>query len=139
MKLEHFIFLFGTFVLVMAQIPSFHSLRHINLVSLILCLAYSACATAASIYIGKKNIYFKVLLINIITHAVYIYINIGYKMCNIFCWYSQEIPRMHLLGTIQSTELKKIVFLVCSVLFQSSLPRIRAQSCLRYRFSHPLH
>lgn len=41
-------------MLVLAQIPSFHSLRHINLVSLVLCLAYSACATAGSIYIGKK-------------------------------------------------------------------------------------
>ncbi|XP_062174529.1 GABA transporter 1-like [Alnus glutinosa] len=56
MKLGHFIFLFGTLVLVLAQISSFHSLRHINLVSLILCLAYGACATAAgSIYIGNSK------------------------------------------------------------------------------------
>jgi hypothetical protein len=55
MKLGHFIFLFGTLVLVLAQISSFHSLRHINLVSLILCLTYGACATAAgSIYIIGK-------------------------------------------------------------------------------------
>ena len=40
-------------MLILAQIPSFHSLRHINLVSLVLCLAYSACATAGSVSIGK--------------------------------------------------------------------------------------
>ncbi|KAK1375257.1 hypothetical protein POM88_031453 [Heracleum sosnowskyi] len=39
----------------MAQMPSFHSLRHINLVSLLLCLAYCACTTAGSIYIGKSS------------------------------------------------------------------------------------
>ncbi|KAG5515707.1 hypothetical protein RHGRI_036678 [Rhododendron griersonianum] len=40
---------------ILAQIPSFHSLRHINLVSLVLSLAYSACATAGSIYIGSSS------------------------------------------------------------------------------------
>lgn len=44
-------------MLILAQLPSFHSLRHINLISLLLCLAYSAAATAASIYIGKFFIY----------------------------------------------------------------------------------
>lgn len=52
MKLYEFVIIFGCFMLILAQIPSFHSLRHINLLSLILCLAYSAAATAASIYIG---------------------------------------------------------------------------------------
>lgn len=55
MKLYEFVIIFGSFMLILAQIPSFHSLRHINLVSLVLSLAYSACATAGSIYIGKKN------------------------------------------------------------------------------------
>jgi hypothetical protein len=53
MKLYEFVIIFGCFMLILAQIPSFHSLRHINLVSLLLCLAYSACATAGSVYIGK--------------------------------------------------------------------------------------
>ena len=43
-------------MLILAQMPSFHSLRHINLISLLLCLAYSAAATAASIYIGKSSL-----------------------------------------------------------------------------------
>ncbi|KAI0519745.1 hypothetical protein KFK09_007204 [Dendrobium nobile] len=51
MKLYEFIAFAGLFMLLLAQIPSFHSLRHLNLVSLILCLVYSACATASSIYI----------------------------------------------------------------------------------------
>lgn len=52
MKLYEFVLIFGCFMLILAQMPSFHSLRHINLVSLVLCLLFSACATAASIYIG---------------------------------------------------------------------------------------
>lgn len=56
MKLYEFVVIFGCFMLILAQIPSFHSLRHINLVSLLLSLAYSACATAGSIYIGNRKL-----------------------------------------------------------------------------------
>jgi hypothetical protein len=55
MKLYEFTIIFGVLMLFLAQIPSFHSLRHINLVSLFLALAYSACVTAGSIYIGKTS------------------------------------------------------------------------------------
>lgn len=55
MKLYEFVIIFGCFMLILAQIPSFHSLRHINLVSLVLCLLYSACAAAGSIYIGNSS------------------------------------------------------------------------------------
>lgn len=55
MKLYEFVIIFGGLMLILAQIPSFHSLRHINLISLALCLAYSACATAGSIYIGSSS------------------------------------------------------------------------------------
>ncbi|KAL8113122.1 hypothetical protein AgCh_020447 [Apium graveolens] len=55
MQLANFVFMFGGVTLIMAQMPSFHSLRHINLVSLLLCLAYCACTTAGSIYIGKSS------------------------------------------------------------------------------------
>lgn len=55
MKLYEFVIIFGCFMLILAQIPSFHSLRHINLVSLVLCLAYSACATAGSVDIGSSS------------------------------------------------------------------------------------
>ncbi|CAN1238798.1 GABA transporter 1 [Linum grandiflorum] len=55
MQLYKFIIIFGTATLFLAQMPSFHSLGHINLVSLMLCLTYSACATAGSIYIGVGN------------------------------------------------------------------------------------
>ncbi|XP_073118372.1 GABA transporter 1 isoform X2 [Elaeis guineensis] len=53
-KLYEFVVVFGAFMLTLAQIPSFHSLRHINLVSLMLCLAYSAATTAGSIYAGHS-------------------------------------------------------------------------------------
>ncbi|XP_045786909.1 GABA transporter 1-like [Trifolium pratense] len=55
MKLYEFVTIFGCFMLILAQIPSFHSLRHINLVSLVLCLLYSACAAGGSIYIGNSS------------------------------------------------------------------------------------
>ncbi|CAA0823283.1 GABA transporter 1 [Striga hermonthica] len=55
MKLYQFVIIFGGLMLILAQIPSFHSLRHINLVSLVLALVYSACATAGSIYIGSSS------------------------------------------------------------------------------------
>ncbi|XP_015876420.4 GABA transporter 1 [Ziziphus jujuba] len=55
MKLYQFIIMFGVVMLGLAQMPSFHSLRYINLVSLILCLAFSACVTAGSIYVGHSK------------------------------------------------------------------------------------
>ncbi|XP_074312450.1 GABA transporter 1 [Silene latifolia] len=55
LKLYIFVMIFGGLMLILAQLPSFHSLRHINLISLFLCLAYSACATAGSIYIGHTS------------------------------------------------------------------------------------
>ncbi|CAN4120424.1 unnamed protein product [Withania somnifera] len=55
MKLYQFVIIFGGLMLILAQMPSFHSLRHINLISLLLCLAYSACATIGSIYIGNSS------------------------------------------------------------------------------------
>ncbi|KNA04807.1 hypothetical protein SOVF_196240, partial [Spinacia oleracea] len=54
-KLYEFIIIFGALMLILAQMPSFHSLRHISLISLLLSLAYSAGATAASIYIGHTS------------------------------------------------------------------------------------
>jgi hypothetical protein len=71
MKLYVFIVIFGVLMLSLAQIPSFHSLRHINLVSLTLALAYSACVTAGSIYIGnihEKHV-FVLLCIYIYTYT----------------------------------------------------------------------
>jgi Transmembrane amino acid transporter protein len=54
-KLYVFIIIFGAFSLLLGQMPSFHSLRHVNLISLVLCLAYSLCATAGSIYAGHSD------------------------------------------------------------------------------------
>ncbi|GMI86223.1 hypothetical protein like AT1G08230 [Hibiscus trionum] len=55
MQLYQFITIFGTVPLMLAQIPSFHSLRHINLASLLLILAYSALVVAGSIHIGNSR------------------------------------------------------------------------------------
>jgi len=40
--------------MLLAQLPSFHSLRHINLISLILCVTYATFLTVGSIYVGKE-------------------------------------------------------------------------------------
>ncbi|GLT75324.1 hypothetical protein SLA2020_470580 [Shorea laevis] len=55
MQLYQFIIIFGAVPLIFAQLPSFHSLRHINLFSLILCFAYSASAVAGSTCIGDSR------------------------------------------------------------------------------------
>ncbi|XP_028072815.1 GABA transporter 1-like isoform X2 [Camellia sinensis] len=55
LQLYHFVVIFGAPMLILAQMPSFHSLRHINLMSLVLCLAFSACTTAGAIYIGYSK------------------------------------------------------------------------------------
>ncbi|XP_031499467.1 GABA transporter 1 [Nymphaea colorata] len=55
MKLYEFVAILGVVMVVLTQMPSFHSLRHINLVSLFLCLAYSACAASGSIYSGLSG------------------------------------------------------------------------------------
>ena len=53
LKLYHFIIIVAVVLAFLSQLPSFHSLRHVNLISLLLCLAYSFCAVAGSIYLGK--------------------------------------------------------------------------------------
>ncbi|XP_030451317.1 GABA transporter 1-like [Syzygium oleosum] len=54
MQLYQFITMFGGLTRLLAQVPSFHSLRHINLASLVLCLAYNVCALGGSIHIGNS-------------------------------------------------------------------------------------
>ena len=54
-KLYVFVAIFGVFMMILAQLPSFHSLWHVNLISLLLCLAYSFCAVAGSIYLGTDS------------------------------------------------------------------------------------
>ncbi|KAM0886086.1 hypothetical protein ACQ4PT_029915 [Festuca glaucescens] len=54
-KLYVFVAIFGVFLVTLAQLPSFHSLRHVNLISLLLCLSYSLCAVAGCIYLGSSD------------------------------------------------------------------------------------
>ncbi|VAH66060.1 unnamed protein product [Triticum turgidum subsp. durum] len=54
-KLYVFVAIFGVFLVILAQLPSFHSLRHVNLVSLLLCLSYSLCAVAGCVYLGTSD------------------------------------------------------------------------------------
>uniref|UniRef100_A0A0D9V7Z5 Amino acid transporter transmembrane domain-containing protein n=1 Tax=Leersia perrieri TaxID=77586 RepID=A0A0D9V7Z5_9ORYZ len=59
-KLYVFVAIFGVFMMILAQLPSFHSLRHVNLISLVLCLAYSLCAVAGCIYFGLWPVRIKI-------------------------------------------------------------------------------
>ncbi|KAK8959071.1 GABA transporter 1 [Platanthera guangdongensis] len=54
-ELYGFIIISGAFMLILSQMPSYHSLRHLNFISLLLSLAYSACATAGSIHVGSSS------------------------------------------------------------------------------------
>jgi hypothetical protein len=53
MQLYEFIIIFGILMLLLSQLPSFHSLRHINLASLVFCLGFSLCVVGGSIYVGR--------------------------------------------------------------------------------------
>ncbi|CAL1373549.1 unnamed protein product [Linum trigynum] len=55
MELWEFIAIVTAVMVVLAQMPSFHSLRHINLVSLILCFGYTFLVVAACIYAGMSK------------------------------------------------------------------------------------
>jgi amino acid permease len=52
MQLYDFIIIFGTLMLLLSQLPSFHSLRYINLASLVCCLGFCLCVVGGSIYVG---------------------------------------------------------------------------------------
>jgi len=52
LKLYHFIMIVTTMLSVLSQLPSFHSLRHINLASLLLCLGYTFLVVAGCIRAG---------------------------------------------------------------------------------------
>lgn len=55
MKLYEFITIFGILMLFLSQLPSFHSLRFINLLSLLMCLGYSLCVVGSTIYAGYNS------------------------------------------------------------------------------------
>lgn len=95
MKLYQFISIFGVLILLLAQIPSVHSLRHINLVSLTLCLAFSACVTAGSIHVGKTKTQHHV------TENMSLYMNItDIEPYTAFTGYSKNAPtRDHSLNS----------------------------------------
>ncbi|KAG0629440.1 hypothetical protein M758_1G103800 [Ceratodon purpureus] len=55
MQLFEFTVIFGIVMMVLSQLPSFHSLRYINLVSLLCSLGYSLCAVGGCIYAGHSR------------------------------------------------------------------------------------
>ncbi|XP_062029526.1 probable GABA transporter 2 [Rosa rugosa] len=55
LKLYHFIAMVTVVMIVISQLPSFHSLRHINLGSLLLSLGYSFLVVVACVYAGTSK------------------------------------------------------------------------------------
>ncbi|XP_059643421.1 probable GABA transporter 2 [Cornus florida] len=55
LKLYDFIAMVTVIMIVLSQLPTFHSLRHINMVSLLLCLGYTSLVVSACIYAGTSN------------------------------------------------------------------------------------
>ncbi|GAV63554.1 Aa_trans domain-containing protein, partial [Cephalotus follicularis] len=56
LKLYEFIAMVTVVMIVLSQLPSFHSLRHINLISLLLSLGYSFLVVGACIHAGLSKI-----------------------------------------------------------------------------------
>lgn len=57
LKLYEFIAMVTAVMIVLSQLPSFHSLRHINFVSLLLSLGYTFLVVGACINLGKMIYY----------------------------------------------------------------------------------
>ncbi|XP_043715334.1 probable GABA transporter 2 [Telopea speciosissima] len=55
LKLYEFIAMVTVLMIFLSQFPSFHSLRHINLISLLLCLGYTSLVVGACIHAGLSN------------------------------------------------------------------------------------
>ncbi|KAK8482305.1 hypothetical protein V6N11_047136 [Hibiscus sabdariffa] len=55
LKLYQFIAMVTVVMIFLSQLPSFHSLRHINFASLLLCLGYSFLVVGACIYAGLSK------------------------------------------------------------------------------------
>jgi len=53
LKLYHFIIIVAVVLAFLSQLPSFHSLRHINFASLLLSLGYTILVAAACIRAGN--------------------------------------------------------------------------------------
>jgi hypothetical protein len=56
MELFVFTIIFGIVTMVLSQLPSFHSLRYINLGSLLCSLGYSLCAVGGCIHAGGLSL-----------------------------------------------------------------------------------
>ncbi|XP_078168818.1 putative GABA transporter 2 [Carex rostrata] len=55
LKLYHFIIIVTVVLIILSQLPSFHSLRHINLASLLLCLGYTLLVVVGCIRAGASR------------------------------------------------------------------------------------
>ena len=101
-------------MLILAQIPSFHSLRHINLISLTLSLGYSALATAASLILGRvKGTRLYMYTFTLISFLLYLWY-ITYKHFR----NGQVIPNMHLQETTLFKDHQSVSYLMLSMVFR---------------------
>jgi hypothetical protein len=56
LKLYHFVIMVAVVLAFLSQLPSFHSLRHINFVSLLLSLGYTVLVAAACVRAGNVTL-----------------------------------------------------------------------------------
>jgi hypothetical protein len=70
LKLYHFILLIAVVLALLSQMPSFHSLRYINLGSLLLSLGYTILLSAACIRAGMHYAHTSIV-------HVYVYVVFG--------------------------------------------------------------
>lgn len=78
LKLYHFIAMVTVVMIVISQLPTFHSLRHINFGSLLLSLGYSFLVVGACIYAGTESF-------NIPSASSFIYMPLVHRIACISC------------------------------------------------------
>ncbi|KAJ7552890.1 hypothetical protein O6H91_06G074700 [Diphasiastrum complanatum] len=54
-KLYEFVIIVGVIMMILSQLPSFHSLRYLNLLSLVMCIGYSISVVGGAIYAGHSS------------------------------------------------------------------------------------
>lgn len=92
LKLYHFIAMVTVVMIVLSQLPTFHSLRHINLCSLFLSLGYTFLVVGACIHAGTKLLPLNNIYATNTNHVVNLQL-----LCESIL---QVHPKMPLQGTI---------------------------------------
>ena len=77
LKLYHFIMIVAVVLALFSQMPSFHSLRHIDLGSLLLCFGYTFLVSGACIRAGTSTNTKCQIYAHICVYVVYVVLDVS--------------------------------------------------------------